>query len=393
VKLIHSADWQIGMRFRQFGARAGTLRAARVRTLRRALKHAANIGADAFLIAGDLFEDNQVDASTVREVFDLLGEFSAVPIFILPGNHDPIEGPGSVWARAPFTRPPAHITVFREPSSVAIAGGWLVANPLTQKKSTIDPALKLAELAAALPANAIKIGLTHGSPAIESQHQPDDFPIALNAATRAGLDYLAIGHWHSALTLDGGRLVMPGTPEPTKFEEAGAGCVQQVEIAMAGALPIVAPVRVAELRWQTFVFDFADLTAARTRLGQALATPGVPGRTVMRIVLSGDAAPAVVAEERAWLEAALAGCCVVQIADETALAISESELADLQSRHPLVAEVLEELRSLAAGWLSAPELQTWSERTAIPLEGLSASVAATAQRQLLRELREVAGEC
>ena len=392
MKLIHSADWQIGMRFRQFGAKAEVLRAVRLRTLRRALEHAARVEADAFLIAGDLFEDNQVDAAVVRAVFDLFAEFSDVPIFLLPGNHDPVDGPGCLWRRAPFAQPPAHVTVFQKATAIEMLGGWLLANPLTQKKSTVDPTLKLAELAATLPADAIKVGLTHGSPAIESQHQPDDFPIALDAATRAGLDYLAIGHWHSALALDGGRVMMPGTPEQTKFDEANAGAVQEVAIAARDIAPKVTPVRVGELTWQTWSFDVANADVAKASLAQTLREVATPS-AVVRVTLHGEASPESVAKARMWLETELAPCLIAQIEDRSTLALTADELADLQSRHPLVAEVLAELRGISAGSLSAVEMQTLSAQTGIPPEGLTEQVAAIAQRVLLRELREVANAC
>ena len=392
MKLIHSADWQIGMRFRQFGAKAEVLRAARLRTLQRALEHAATVFADAFLIAGDLFEDNQVDAAVVRAVFDLFAEFSDVPIFILPGNHDPVDGPGCLWRRAPFAQLPVHVTIFQKASAIEMAGGWLIANPLSQKKSTVDPSLKIAELAATLPADAIKIGLTHGSPAIESQHQPDDFPIALDAATRAGLDYLAIGHWHGALALDGGRLMMPGTPEQTKFDEANAGAVQEVEIAARGVVPKVTPVRVGELMWHSWTFDVGNADAARASLAQSLRAVAAES-VVVRVALQGEASPEAVASARAWLETELAPCLIAQIEDHSTLVLTAAELADLQSRHPLVAEVLAELRDLSAGRLSAADLQTLSAQTGVPFEGLTESVAEYAQRVLLRELREVVNAC
>jgi DNA repair exonuclease SbcCD nuclease subunit len=60
-RFIHSADWQLGARFCQFGPQAEALRQARLQTLATALQAASQRCVDAFLVAGDLFEDNQVD--------------------------------------------------------------------------------------------------------------------------------------------------------------------------------------------------------------------------------------------------------------------------------------------------------------------------------------------
>ncbi|RME96348.1 MAG: hypothetical protein D6766_00965, partial [Verrucomicrobia bacterium] len=187
MKLLHTADWQLGCAFRSFGDRAAKLREARVQTLRRALEKARAAGVDAFLVAGDLFDDNQVEPALLRRVADLLAEFPDVPVFIVPGNHDPASGPGCIWRRPPFDQPPPHVRVFTEPGVVDLGPACLVANPLTQKLSTRDPALPLGELAAGVPKEKIRIGITHGSLAIEGLHQPNDHPIHPEAASRAGL--------------------------------------------------------------------------------------------------------------------------------------------------------------------------------------------------------------
>ena len=144
---IHSADWQLGARFSQFGAKAARLRDARLTTLKRTLDLARDRSVDAFLVAGDLFEDNQVDESLVTAVVELFANYPSIPIYLLPGNHDPASGPDSVWHRKPFQRAPSHLHVITQSSAMDMGGAWLVASPLQQKISTIDPSLKLVELA------------------------------------------------------------------------------------------------------------------------------------------------------------------------------------------------------------------------------------------------------
>jgi len=79
MKFVHSADWQLGARFSQFGAKSGALRQARLDTLKAVLRAARDRQVDAFIIAGDLFEDNQVDDSLVASVLELFKEFGTVP--------------------------------------------------------------------------------------------------------------------------------------------------------------------------------------------------------------------------------------------------------------------------------------------------------------------------
>lgn len=349
LRLIHSADWQLGARFSQFGAAAERMRTARINTLRHTLALAIKHEADAFIIAGDLFEDNQVNDALVASAMDLFRAHPALPIYILPGNHDPFTGPDSVWQRKAFLHAPANVHVLREAGVTALGGNaYLVASPLHQKLSTTDPSLKLVELAAGLPSDVIKIGITHGALAIEAKHQPNDFPIALNAATRAGLDYLAIGHWHNWLPdTDGGRIVMPGTPEPDRFANDASGHVALVEIPGSGHLPRVQALPVATLTWRTLTFDFVSIEASRSSLAATLAelTPSA-ATTVLRVTLSGVASPVALAEIRAWLTPVLASFLVGQLVDRTRVALTSVELADLQFRHPILAQVLADIDRL-----------------------------------------------
>ena len=413
LRLIHSADWQLGARFSQFSSASGHLRAARLSTLRRTLALAVEREADAFLIAGDLFEDNQVDDALVASAMAIFGAHPALPIYILPGNHDPFTGPDCVWQRKAFLNAPANVRVFREAGVADLGGGaYLAASPLHQKLSTTDPSLKLVELAAALPADAIKIGITHGALAIEAKHQPNDFPIALNAASRAGLDYLAIGHWHNWLPdTDGGRIVMPGTPEPDRFANDASGHVALVEIAGPGQPPRVQALPVATLAWRALTFDFAFAEASRASLAAAFGelAPAAAG-TVLRVTLSGVASPAALAETRAWLASALGPFLVGQLVDRTRVALTAVELADLQARHPILAQVLADIDRLetfatgtvsasapgpsAASEVSAPlalaEAQALLAPARIELAHLTPDLLAQLRQTIFQTLREVA---
>lgn len=409
MRLIHSADWQLGARFTQFGGRAEQLREARLTTLQRALDHARQAGADAFLIAGDLFEDNQVSDELVRRTAELLGSYGALPVFILPGNHDPFTGPDCVWQRAAFAKPPANVRVLAQAGVVDLDGAFLLAAPLHQKKSTIDPSLKLVELARPLPAGTLKIGLTHGALAIEGKHQANDFPIALNAASRAGLDYMAIGHWHNWLAdLDGGRIVMPGTPEPDAFHHAQCGCIAEVELAAAGSAPKVKAVPVATLGWHELTLDLIAVEASRAAVEEQLRPLLVAAeRTVVRARLTGAASPTVIAAARGWIETALRPFLASQVADESSLALSSVEWADLRSRHPILSQVLADLDQLerlatgagssemaAAGATTAPltlaDARALLEPAKIELEQLSAGQLALARQLLMQSLQEAA---
>jgi len=407
IKILHSADWQLGARFRQFGAKADALRLARLTTLRRSLEISRDRGVDACLIAGDLFEDNQVEEKLVVEVVRLFGEFSSVPIYLLPGNHDANSGPESVWNRTVFLQAPANVHVLREACAVNLGGAVLLASPLSQKLSSTDPSLKLLELAKDIPADQIKIGITHGALAIEAKHQPNDFPIALNAASRAGLDYLAIGHWHNWLPdTDGGRIVMPGTPEPDRFSNDRSGNVAYVEIDGPGKPPRVEPVYVATLTWRVLNLDFLSQESSLASLNQSLADlRSKAAQTVLRITLSGTASPQIVAEIKIALGKEIEGFFLHQIVDSTRITLSAAERADLQARHPILAQVLadiDQLEGFATGTapsagdqpaittpLSLAEAQALLSPAKIDLAQLTPEWFARLRQTLFQTLQEV----
>ena len=79
----------------------------------------------------------------------------------------------------------------------------------------------------------MRIGLVHGSTfdAVDCQ---TNFPLAKDAASQRGFDYLAIGDTHSFRDVPPGArppVVYPGAPEATTFGEPGAGNVVAVFVS------------------------------------------------------------------------------------------------------------------------------------------------------------------
>lgn len=97
MKFVHTADLQIGARFAQFGDNAETLRTARVTALGRGLEIAKEESADAVLIAGDMFEDNQIGDDLVRQerILDYLPQIlTDVQVLVLTCHSSMYRGVG-----------------------------------------------------------------------------------------------------------------------------------------------------------------------------------------------------------------------------------------------------------------------------------------------------------
>jgi DNA repair exonuclease SbcCD nuclease subunit len=101
IRFIHTSDWQLGMTraflSEEAGARFSQDRIDAIRTLGQL---AAEHSADFIVVAGDVFESNQLSRQTVRRSLDALGQI-AVPVYLLPGNHDPLDG-SSIFLSAEF---------------------------------------------------------------------------------------------------------------------------------------------------------------------------------------------------------------------------------------------------------------------------------------------------
>jgi DNA repair exonuclease SbcCD nuclease subunit len=348
IRLLHTADWQLGKPFTRFaeGDVAVHLRDARLDAVGRIADLAAAEDVAAVLVAGDILESEHAEPGLLRRMVHRMAAYPG-PWLLLPGNHDPAR-PGGVWYR--FGRSgdcPANVQVLTEARPVTLADGRLVVlpAPLTQKHVTGDPTEWFA--AAELPAGAVKVGLAHGSvPALLPETAGDTNPIALERAQSAGLDYLALGDWHSVLQV-GARSWYSGTPEPDDFTRSGIGEVLLVTLPGPGSTVAVERRRVGRYEWRAQRVDLGqtpDAAAIEDQLQALLLTFGAPGETVLRLAVEG----ALDLAGRAVLEAALErlGERLRHLEAETgelATAASEADLASLAAE-PLLAEVTAALR-------------------------------------------------
>ncbi len=265
VKFIHTADWQIGMKAAHVGSVGETVRAERLVSAQRVVNAAKENQADFMIVAGDTFEDNSVDRVLVQKVADILAGFPK-PVFIISGNHDPLV-PGSVWEHPAWSSHP-NLRVVREAKPIELENLTLYPSPLFEKHSLVNPVGWID----ATGNPKISVGIAHGTISGVSQGVID-YPIERDAATVAGLDFLALGHHHSFATYpaaDGSvRLAYSGAHETTKFGERDSGNVVLVEIHARGSIPVLTPIRTGGLTWTTLdetVTEAGDMSRIREKL-------------------------------------------------------------------------------------------------------------------------------
>ena len=247
MKFLHTADWHLGIKYKQLGDKAQQARNIRLKTVEKLIQKAREENVDFILISGDLFDSNQVDRSLLTAVSQIFSDISPTPIYLLPGNHDPL-GRDSLF-NDPVWEKLDNLTIFTQPEPYDHGNVTIYPCPVSQKKSKDDP----TQWINAQDNPNISIGLAHGNLQVGFIDDAN-FPIKPERTTISGLDYLALGEWHSLFEQPDSngivRTIYPGTPETTKFGEDASGQAVIVEIDVRNSPPQITPIEVGTLSWQ-----------------------------------------------------------------------------------------------------------------------------------------------
>ncbi len=142
MRFLHTADWQLGMT-RHFLGAGGSEAQPRYSAARREAVAglgalAAETGAEFVVVAGDVFEHNQLAPAEVSKSLEAMRAIG-VPVYLLPGNHDPLDA-GSVYTSALFlAERPDNVTVLDRDGVFEVRPGLeIVAAPWRSKAPTTD---------------------------------------------------------------------------------------------------------------------------------------------------------------------------------------------------------------------------------------------------------------
>ncbi len=292
MKFVHTADWHIGMKFSSFEPeQAERARRERLDAGRRVVELANRNNADFIVIAGDLFHDNAVERTLVTQTASILGKFAG-RVFIIPGNHDPLV-PGSVWDHAPSWKSYGNIEVFRESRPVELDSVVLYPCVPTAKYNSAEPTGWID--AASQP--KISVGIAHGNVDI-LQTEARDTPIPVDVADRRGLDYLALGHWHSTIIYGkpgAERMAYCGTHERGSFGERDSGYALLVEIADRNSSPVITRHETGSLKWQKTEQEIRGQADMENVVNEISAMQN-PELTVLSLTLTGFLFPGALDE-------------------------------------------------------------------------------------------------
>jgi DNA repair exonuclease SbcCD nuclease subunit len=308
MRFLHTADWQLGMT-RHFLAGDAQPRysAARRDAVAGLGALAAEVGAEFVVVAGDVFEHNQLAPQVIGQSLEAMRAIG-IPVYLLPGNHDPLDA-SSVYTSALFTaeRPDNVVVLDRAGVHQVRPGLEIVAAPWRSKAPTTDLVAEVLEDLS--PASATRVLVAHGGVDVLDPDRDKPSLIRLagldDALARGAVHYVALGDKHSLTEVgNSGRVWYSGSPEVTNFDdvESNPGHVLVVEIDESdprGAVSVTAR-DVGHWRFVT-LHRQVDTSRDVADLDINLDLMTEKDRTVVRLALTGS----LTVTDRAALDALL----------------------------------------------------------------------------------------
>jgi len=245
---IHTADWHIGNSFSQFdGEMRQKLNRAIFRAVELTFMYAGKKNIPLLLCAGDAVDNGQTCAKEdLLELSRIIGKYPDIRVVMITGNHDPLVA-GNIYQRIEKDNYPENFHLVKEDEVIAYPE-WnleIYASSAREKNGKYNPLEWVKQQTR--DSGKHRIGLCHGS--IENEaFSGDTFPIPPGFAHESGLDYLALGDWHSFKKINP-RTYYPGVPEPLQFGDDGYPL--EVTLRGPGEIPEVAPITaVRQYRWR-----------------------------------------------------------------------------------------------------------------------------------------------
>lgn len=237
LRFIHAADLHLDSPFRGIGSASPKLKAqlqsATLGALRRVVDHTIQCKADFLVIAGDIYDSKDRNLRALvafRNEMERLAE-RHVQVFIVHGNHDPLNGWGSG-----FQLPPNVVTFGGEADTESFVRFGREAAQITGVSYVRERVTE--NLASSLKPEAgapYSIAVLHANIGHQSGHA-DYAPATVDELTSAGFDYWALGHVHTQAVLAADRAVVvyPGNTQGRNPREAGPRGCYQVDVDTHG---------------------------------------------------------------------------------------------------------------------------------------------------------------
>jgi len=224
IKIFHTADLHLGMRFAGYPDVQDELINARYETLENMVEVANQECCTLFVMAGDLFDRTTLNVKDISMAARALNEFEGELVIVLPGNHDYYTHDSKLWNE--FSKHAGdRVLILKNPDIYDLNKYHLkikiYAAPCSAKHSS-ENMIGWINSRESIENDSIKIGFAHGSlEGVSPDFNKTYYPMTQKEFESSGLDLWLLGHTHLPWPENpnkNSRILIPGTPEPDGFD-------------------------------------------------------------------------------------------------------------------------------------------------------------------------------
>lgn len=243
IRLLHTADVHLGVKFLGLGDKGATQREQIRASFKRLVSLAINEDVDIVLIAGDLFDANeqpQRNIDLVVEQFALLAA-KDIPVCIIPGTHDCFDS-ASIYRKVKFVESCPNLTLSTgegwEYKEFPTLGLTVYGKANRSNRSYNSPLQGLKRSTE----SQYHVAMAHGSLNIPGAFAEDDHVFNKEQIQGSQMHYVALGHWHRPYACcDRGVIAWyAGPPELIAMDQKKPGSVLVVTILESGKVEVEA---------------------------------------------------------------------------------------------------------------------------------------------------------
>ena len=290
IKIFHTADLHLGMRFAGYPDVQDELINARYETLEKLVSLANRENCTLFILAGDLFDRTTLNVKDISRAARTLNEFEGELVIVLPGNHDYYTHDSKLWNE--FSKYAGdRVLILKNPDVCDLNKYHLkikiYAAPCSAKHSS-ENMIKWVNSQKSSEDDSIKIGLAHGSlEGVSPDFDKTYYPMTRKELGSSGIDLWLIGHTHLPWPENpdkNSRILIPGTPEPDGFDCNHKGSAFIIDLESSSNMK-VQKVSTGKYRFsihQVSLYDDNDITSMKRKY-----TADEFSNVVLRLILKG----------------------------------------------------------------------------------------------------------
>ncbi len=294
VRILHTADLHLGMKFAAYPEVQSRLSEARFTALETLVERANSEQCNILVIAGDLFDRPRHAVADIRRAAQSLERFDGEVAVVLPGNHD-FAGPKSdLWIR--FRAEAGDRTLLIDtPQAVDLrhygVSAAVYPAPCFAKHSHTN-GVDWITAQTRIEDVDVHIGVAHGSlSGISPDPEGQYYPMSAEELRALHPDLWLLGHSHIIYPEHpnaGDRVFNPGTPEPDGFDCTHGGNAFIIDVSSERKITVRA------ISTGTYRFEIRPLKIEVDTDFSALGRSQVAGlenNLLLRLVVSGTLVP------------------------------------------------------------------------------------------------------